>query len=248
MVLLKAWIVVHFLTFCFFLVEECVSWAASLYSHGWAIHTVGKVVISQDDSLYLPFGRNRAYISNFLSSPVFTGSQESWSRLGFKTQMQIKDESQPSSWYPNWCPKHRARHWDPNQPLCWAQSCPPRHGEETKTGWMLYLNCHMVLGAFSTHLRPSLRTAAFGGETWYISGLWHLARMYGDFCSSFVCPWGFKLLTHMPQFFSMSQACSCLLFNNCFVQNTEDHLAANALSSLALLIVPDAFHGFSKPQ
>lgn len=98
MVLLKAWIVVHFLTFCFFLTEESVSWAASLYCHGWAIHTVGKDVISQDDSLCLPFGRNRASISNFLSSLVFTGSQESWSRAGFKTQLQTKHQSQTSSW------------------------------------------------------------------------------------------------------------------------------------------------------
>lgn len=88
-------------------------------------------------------------------------------------------------------------------------------------------------GGFLTHLGPSLRTAVFGDDIWAISGLWlkHLARMYGDWFSPFVCLRGFKLLTHVPQFFSLSWSRSCLLSSDCYVQNTEDHLATNAVSS-----------------
>lgn len=152
--------------------EESVSWAASLYCHGWP---VGKVVISQDVSLHLPFGRNRASISNF-PSLVFTGSQESWSRVGLKTQLQIKNQSQPSNWYLNWCPKHWARHRDPKQLLCWAQSCPPLAWGKDKDRVNAVFELSYGSRSFPTHLRPSLRTAAFRGWD-LVHFWWHLARI-----------------------------------------------------------------------
>lgn len=46
---------------------------------------MGKVVTSQGDSVFLPFGKNHASYLNLVSSPLFTDIQESWSRPGSET-------------------------------------------------------------------------------------------------------------------------------------------------------------------
>lgn len=102
-----------------------------------------------------------------------------------------------------------------------------------KKGCILNLDHHMVLcelqRGFSAHVGPSAWTAVFRVDIWAVS----VPEAPGQDVRSlvqFLCLHVRIPTSLMPLFLSLPWSCSCVLSKGCFVENTEEYLATNAVS------------------